>query len=100
MFAEYSGLISLDMGGVPIRSQADMREVFESLVDQLKSAQCKLAPVKTSRWFSWHDTCHAQMREWWALRMMLLHEFPDEVIVDDTSKGWASLRSDAGGLKF
>lgn len=100
MFAEYSDLISLDMGGVPIRSQADLREVFESLVDQLKSAQCKLAPVKTSRWFSWHDTCHAQMREWWALRMMLLHEFPDEVIVDDTSKGWASLRSDAGGLKL
>ena len=88
------------MGGLPIRSQADLTAIFESLAEHLKSAQCKLAPVKTSRWFSWHDSCHVQMREWFALRMMLLWEFPNEVIVDDTSKGWAALRSDSGGLKL
>lgn len=83
-----------------VRCQDDCLQIFQGLLDQLKSAQNKLAPVKSSRWFAWHQCCHDQLREWWSLRMILLHEYPQEEIDNIEMKSFASLVKESGGLKL
>jgi uncharacterized protein (DUF1499 family) len=96
LFAQYAELIGLDMG-VAIRTKEDLEEIFMSLVDQVKSARLKLAPVKKSRWFSWHQCCHDQIREFWTMRMLLAHEFGD-LNLDEELRVWTAPES--GGMKL
>lgn len=98
LFQDYADLIALDMD-TQVRCQADCLQIFQGLLDQLKSAQNKLAPVKTSRWFSWHQCCYDQLREFWSLRMILQHEFPQEEI-DKTEKSFSNLVKESGGLRL
>ena len=99
LFAAFAELIALDMN-MAIRSIADVKEIFENLVCQLKSAQHKLAPVKTSRWFSWHQCCHDQFQEYWSMRLLLTHEFGDQDVDTATNRTFARLRDDASGMKL
>lgn len=98
LFNDYAELIGFDMGQA-IRGRGDLTVVFQSLIDNLKSTRCKLAPVKTSRWFSWCQACYDQLSEWWAFRMLLTSEYPEEQVDADT-KPWGKLRSESGGLKL
>eukprot|EP00438_Fugacium_kawagutii_P023912 Skav222585 [mRNA] locus=scaffold1897:322938:324275:+ [translate_table: standard] len=100
LFQDYADLIALDMD-TEVRCQDDLVQIFQGLLDQLKSAQNKLAPVKSGRWFSWHQCCHDQLREFWSLRMMLLHEYPQEVEeIDKNEKPFSRLVKESGGLRL
>lgn len=99
LLQDYADLIALDMD-TQVRCQDDCLQIFHGLLDQLKSSQSKLAPVKSSRWFAWHQACHDQLREFWSLRMILLHEYPQEEIDNIEMKSFASLVKESGGLKL
>lgn len=79
-----------------IRSHQDLQNVFHQLLDRLQSTQCKLAPVKTSRWFSWHQACADQLNEWFAMRMLLENEYPSEPGPGDRK----FVPNEGGGLKL
>ena len=99
LFQEYSELIGLDMG-MDVRTNDDLIQIFQGLVERLKSTHTKLAPVKTSRWFSWHQACSDQLEEWWALRMLLVHTYPHEPPIDSCTKSFTSLRNENVGVKL
>lgn len=97
LFNEYADLISLDLEQ-PLRDTCDLAELFEGLLD-LPSFNRKLSPVKSGRWFSWQGACAEQVREFFSMRLLLRHKYP-QCNPDSNTKSFAQLRSDLGGLRL
>ena len=98
MFTSYAALIALDMKkNVSPDDHNGLRELYESL-SELSSFTKKNSPVKSGRWFSWHTSCAEMNCEWFATRLLLQHQYPDQK-PDGSSRSLSQLRSDLSGLR-
>lgn len=97
LFEQYAELISLDMGQV-IESQSDLLELFESL-SEIAACNQKGSPVKAGRWFSWLNACEEQVPEFFAVRMLLQHQFPRDQ-PDVKLQSFSKLRLEMGGMRL
>ena len=95
----FSVLIGLDTGS-RICSREDVASLFQDLPAHLKSCRHKLSLVKSGRWFSWHGAAEGHMKEWFAFKMLLKHQYPEVEDVDQSERSFKELRSDSGGLKL
>lgn len=81
-----------------------MKELFKEIPNHLESCRKKKSLVKSGRWFSWMTACDEHLSEWFALKMLLKHGFPEATDPDDITekdgKSFNELRSDSGGLKL
>ena len=84
---------------VPIHTAEDLKNLFKELPSWLESCRKKKSLVKSGRWFSWHGACQEHLNEFWALRMILKHAFPDAQDPNE-NLSFKELRMDAGGLKL
>eukprot|EP00438_Fugacium_kawagutii_P005363 Skav207100 [mRNA] locus=scaffold2123:117802:122235:+ [translate_table: standard] len=101
IFAQYSSLLSLDMGG----HVDNLEMLFESLAE-LETFRNKKSTVKTGRWFSFQNAASDHFKEFWASRMLLQALYPSEKSPDErnlSGKSFAELRKEdgsAGGLRL
>lgn len=97
MFVKYYARIAADLGLPP---DSSAQQVFDMLAE-LESWTRKQSLVKQSRWFSWNESAHTHLKEFWASRMLLEWYFDGEVDPDDLSLGSFKLcRESLGGLKL
>ena len=101
LFQQYLHRISDDFG------LEDPLEVWQAL-SEMDSFVIKGGVPKSGRWFSWHESGHAQIREWHATRMVLEHYVGETVAESSQSEeeeeeeeqAFKQLRKGAGGLKL
>ena len=66
VFQKYVDRIRIDFG---LPDTVDDQVIFQMLAE-LETWTKKGSAVKQSRWFSWHDSAHDHLKEWWASRMI------------------------------
>ncbi len=71
IWRKYCHLIASDLG-MPCVT-AEHHDALWEAVAALPSFHQKLGFPKMGRWFSWNDSCHAQMPEFYATKMLLEH---------------------------
>ena len=100
MFQKYVDRIRIDFG---LPDTVDDQVIFQMLAE-LETWTKKGSAVKQSRWFSWHDSAHDHLKEWWASRMIYEWYFCGEVDIDSIDniefKSFKQARESTGGLKL
>ena len=100
MFQKYVDSIRIDFG---LPDTVDDHVIFQMLAE-LETWTKKGSAVKQSRWFSWHDSAHDHLKEWWASRMIYEWYFSGEVDIDSIDntvfKSFKQARESTGGLKL
>ena len=79
-------------------------QVIFQMLAELDTWTKKGSAVKQSRWFSWHDSAHEHLKEWWASRMIYEWYFSGEVDIDSIDNteysSFKQARESTGGLKL
>ena len=100
VFQKYVDSIRIDFG---LPDTVDDHVIFQMLAE-LETWTKKGSAVKQSRWFSWHDSAHDHLKEWWASRMIYEWYFSGEVDIDSIDntvfKSFKQARESTGGLKL
>lgn len=92
-------LINLDLfGGRALEGHVEVTELWDRLCE-LGSFNRKQSPVKSGRWFSWHQSCAESLHEFFSTRMLLEYRYPSDK-PDAGVKSFSQLRGDMGGLRL
>lgn len=95
---KYIDRIALDFD-MPCSTADEQRAVWEAL-GRMHSWNFKGAKPKDSRWFSWQNACHQQLREWHGTKLILSwyldNDEPDSDLIQAAAT-FDALRKQAGG---
>lgn len=102
IFQQYVHRIAADLS-LPASTSEQQQVVFDALLSLPSFCRKNVLP-KTGRWFSWHESAEAMLKEWWATRMLLEWYLSSEALPNPDDLQDKSLnelrRAGLGGFKL